>query len=139
MRIQKTASFQPIDTDRDNKWSPEDFGAVKDYLVNIDSDLDKLFKMTHNGLSFGPTVNRTPGNNIFGQWVTVADSGTANTEFSVTHSLAANGISIVPGNYFVTRINKGGVVYDSGTTWTTTTVYLKCSAANATINIFLTR
>ncbi|KKM18803.1 hypothetical protein LCGC14_1662060, partial [marine sediment metagenome] len=29
------------------------------------------------------------------------------------------------------------VVYDSGTTWTATTIYLKCSAANAAVTLFV--
>jgi hypothetical protein len=62
--------------------------------------------------------------------VTVADSGTADVEFSGTHHLGR-----VPEGFLVTKINKAGVVYQGTTAWTTTAVYLKCSVANAAVTL----
>jgi len=62
--------------------------------------------------------------------VAVSDTGTADTEFSVSHHLGR-----VPNGFLVTKIDKAATVYDSGTSWTTTTVYLKCSAANVSVTL----
>ena len=84
------------------------------------------------GISFGVN-NSDPGKNIQG-W----DSGNIttpvapNTAFTVPHSLG-----YVPTRFHVTYNNTAGVVYDSGTTWTTTTVSLKCSVGSATVRVFI--
>jgi len=62
--------------------------------------------------------------------LTVADSGTANVEFSFTHHLGRT-----PAGFIVTKSDAACSVYDSGTTWTTTTIYLKCDAANVALTI----
>lgn len=64
--------------------------------------------------------------------VTVADTGGANTEFTVAHSLKR-----IPTGYLVIRRDKGGVIYDSGTTFTVANIYLKCSVANAAITVLI--
>ena len=62
--------------------------------------------------------------------VTVADTGTADVEFSANHYLGR-----VPAGFLVTKTNKAAVVYNSGTAWNTTTIYLKCNAANANVTL----
>lgn len=64
--------------------------------------------------------------------VTVSDTGSANTLFTVAHSLKR-----VPIGFLVVNINKSGNVYDEGTSWTATNIYLKCSAANANLKLFI--
>lgn len=135
----KTSVFTGIDADRNGELGPDEIKRYGFYTKNLDADVMRLFTITQGNLSFGPTANLKNGQNIFGQWVTVADTGTANTEFVVPHTLAFQTRTIVPANYLVTYINKGGVVYDSGTTWTSSNIYLKCSAANAKLNLFITR
>lgn len=139
MRIQKKSNFRDFDVNNDGTIDPDKAKIFGGYMTTMDSDLSRLFDLSQGNISFGTTINLKPGENMFGQWATVSDTGTANTEFSITHSLSSQGISIIPGNYFITRINKGGVVYDSGSAWTTTKIFLKCSAANAALNIFITR
>ncbi|UCD07833.1 MAG: hypothetical protein JSW41_02610, partial [Candidatus Aenigmatarchaeota archaeon] len=70
--------------------------------------------------------------NFDAMYVQMSDTGAANTEFSVTHQLDR-----VPVGYIVTYINKAGVIYDSGTAWTATTMYLKCSVANTTVTLLI--
>lgn len=64
--------------------------------------------------------------------LTVADTGSADTEFSIAHHLGR-----VPSGFILTKSDAAACVYDSGTTWTTTTAYLKCNAANTAITISL--
>lgn len=62
--------------------------------------------------------------------LTVADTGNANTEFSLTHHL-----SRVPNGFIITKSDKACSVYDSGTTWTSSMIYLKCDAANVALSL----
>lgn len=133
----KKSTFVLPNARKDSDLSNQDFRQFLQYLVNLDSDVNALFNITNGQIRFGTASNLKRGENIFGQWAKVADTGTANTEFAVTHSLSTESIGIVPANYLVTSINKGGVVYLSGTTWTTTTAYFKCTTANTAVTIFL--
>lgn len=101
-------------------------------LHALDNELAKVFQALTGRLRFGTGGDGERGENISGEWQVVADTGTINTEFSITHTLGA-----VPIGYLVTKINKAGVIYDSGTAWDSTTIYLKCSSANATVTLFL--
>lgn len=74
----------------------------------------------------------TLNDNIACAIVDVADSGTANTEFTVDHRLG-----YVPTVY-IANVSKSGYVYDSSrATWTATQMTLKCSAANAAIRLVI--
>jgi len=64
------------------------------------------------------------------QSLSVSDTGNADTEFSVTHHLGR-----VPAGFLLTKSDAACAVYDSGTTWTNSLIYLKCNAANAAIEI----
>lgn len=139
MRAMKTSNFSNLHIDKEGKFLPEDVPQFVQYMRNSDSDLSRIFVMVSGQLRFGTTANLKFGENLFGQWVIKSDTGTANVEFSVTHSLSSETIGIIPANYLVTSISKAGVVYKdpAGTAWTTTTAYFKCSTANTAVNIFL--
>jgi hypothetical protein len=101
---------------------------------------EDFYKLTNKNISFGHQmmyVNNVlqGGNldqNIDGVPVEITNTGTVNTQFSVTHNLGR-----IPLQYDVKYINGNGVVYDSGTTWTKTQIFLKCSLANAHIRLFI--
>ena len=97
----------------------------------IDKDLITIFNCLQGRVRFGPATSGNNGENIHGQWVTFTTS-TADTEVTVPHTCG-----VIPVGYLVTKINKGGVIYDSGTTWTSTNIYIKCSVATATVDLFL--
>lgn len=99
---------------------------------SLDADIKKIFLALNGRVRFGDGADGERGENVSGEFQVVADSGTANTEFSITHTLGAT-----PIGYLVTKINKAGVVYDSGTTWTSSIIYLKCDTANTTLTVFL--
>jgi hypothetical protein len=113
-------------------YSGSRYGEKKDDVKEIDKDLITIFNCLQGRVRFGAGNDGSGGENIQGEWQVIADTGAINTEFSVTHGLGS-----VPVGYLVVKTNKGGVIYDSGTTWTSTTIYLKCSAANATVTLFL--
>lgn len=63
--------------------------------------------------------------NINNIHIVVNDSGAANTEFVVNHNL-----NRIPSGFNVIRKNATCDIFDSGTTWTTTQIFLKCTAAH---------
>lgn len=70
--------------------------------------------------------------NIWCRIVTVPNTGSANTEFTVTHALGRT-----PVVYFW-NIDRSGLVYDSQRNlWDTTTLRLKCSVANAAVVVVI--
>lgn len=138
-KIAKTSNYGGVGIGPDGEVDNNMLQQYLSYVNQLDGDLKKIVLCLQGRVDFGPSGNLKAGENIFGQWVTVADTGTANTQFAVPHSLQNQSIAMIPGNYFVTHINKAGVVYDSGTTWTTSNIYLKCSTANTTLTLFLTR
>lgn len=70
--------------------------------------------------------------NLDADIVTVADTGDADTEFTVSHSLKR-----VPTGYIVSKNSNGGVVYTGETAWTSTAIYLKNTVANGNVNIIV--
>jgi len=61
-----------------------------------------------------------------------ADTGDANSELTFVHHLGRT-----PAGFILTKSDAACSVYDSGTTWTTTTIYLKCNTANTAITILV--
>jgi hypothetical protein len=104
----------------------------KEYLTALDSDVANLTRLAQGRVRFGAGTDGAKGENVSGAFEVVTDTGSANTEFTVAHTLG-----VAPIGYLVTKINKAGVVYDSGTIWTSTNLYLKCSVANCAVTIFL--
>ena len=62
--------------------------------------------------------------------LTVADTGNADTEFTVSHNLGRT-----PNGYILTETDKAACLYNGATAWTDTALYLKCNVANAAITI----
>lgn len=90
-------------------------------LLNFIKDAAELL---NNGLSFD--------DNFYAETLTVADTGAANSENAITHTLKK-----VPTGFFLIYKDRAGDAYDSGTTWTATTIYIKFSAANSSIKLLV--
>ena len=99
-------------------------GGMDSQVRRLDANLTKVFQVLQHRTSFT--------DNIAGQFLSKSDTGTANTEFSITHTLG-----VAPIDFIVTSSDKATSIYLSGTTWTATTIYLKSSTANCNIRIFL--
>jgi hypothetical protein len=84
----------------------------------------ELAQMLNGGLKFEDNFN--------GAIVSISDSGNADSENTVAH-----GLKRVPSGFKVININKAGVVYDSGTAWTSTNIFVKCNVANCVIKLFI--
>jgi len=112
-----TARLQPSDKIEDPHIKKQ-FTQIKQWADKLESMLDDTFRK----------IAEIPYNQS--ESLTVADSGTVDTEFSVTHHLGRT-----PAGFIVTKSDAACSVYDSGTTWTTTTLYLKCDAANVALTL----
>ena len=84
----------------------------------------ELAQIINKGLKFSDNFNA--------EIVSLSDSGNANSENEIAHTLKR-----VPTGYLVLKVNAAGIVYDSGTAWTDTKIYLKCNAANCAITILV--
>ena len=71
--------------------------------------------------------------NLNAQIKTVASTGAANTEFTVSHTLGR-----VPSGYIIISNSGAGYVYNGTTAWTATAIYLRHSAINAAITVLIT-
>lgn len=93
------------------------FNALQDFHTVIISILNR-------GIKFSDNVDCV--------LVSFTSNGVANTEDAVSHTLGK-----VPTGFIVYRLDKAAVVYDSGTTWTTTNIYLKCNVASVAYKIIV--
>lgn len=89
-------------------------------------------RVLDGNVTFGSTTgNSDPEQNMECSKASGTTPGVANTEFSVAHVLGR-----VPITFFG-HINKSGFLYASGTAWTTTNIYLKCSAVSAGYSVVI--
>jgi len=119
---------------RINKLSPS-YRSDKDdpRYKQVNTDLENLFVFTQSRIRFGDGTTGTSGENIAGQWVTYTSNAVVDTEDTIAHTMGS-----VPIGFIVVNIDKGGIVYDSGTAWTSTNIYLKTAlATSATVTLFL--
>jgi len=102
-----------------------------DEFTGVLSDvLNNLVTVLNGRISLGDA--KAGSANIEGHPLDVADTGTADTEFILTHNLGR-----VPV-FYLWNTSKSGTVYDSQRSlWTTSTLRLKCSAANAALKVFV--
>jgi hypothetical protein len=83
-------------------------------------------------ISFGSGNNTDTSQNIQGAWATGTTPSTPGTQFTVTHNLG-----YIPQNFDVKRLNAAGIIYDSGTAWTATEIFLKSNVASAAYRLFI--
>jgi hypothetical protein len=102
------------------------------YEDQLDTDIKNLYLWSNGRVRFGSGVDGERGENISGEFQTYTSNAVADTADSIIHTLGS-----VPIGFIVVRRDKGGVVYDSGTAWTSTTISLKCSTASTVVTIFL--
>lgn len=112
-------------------------GADTD-IKNIATALQGRLRFGSNSSSTGsPNVgssaaSSTMGENIAGQFVTFTTPSTANTSFTVAHSLGST-----PVGHIVASKSATVDVYGSPSTWTSTNITLKATTPGATVTLFL--
>lgn len=101
-------------------------------LRKFDEELVKFLEQLMTNLSniFGKAVSLT--DNLDCEFIDYTSNGVADTEDTVAHTLRR-----VPTGFIVVNRDKAGAVYDSGTAWTTTNIYLKCSAVSTAVKLIV--
>lgn len=90
------------------------------YIAGVrDENADRQFKDVWDGISGGRQISLT-------------SNGVANTEDTVVHDLGR-----VPRGFLVIKADKAGNVYDSGTAWTQSRIYVKSSAATMALTLWI--
>jgi hypothetical protein len=116
-----TFDFQP-------KTPPETPGVVK-FGSMLRKLYEQLVRIVNGQLSFGKGISP---DNIAGAWGAVADTGLANTDFTITHNLL-----YVPTGFILINQSLGGAIYQGVGAWTTTTITLRCTVAHDKILVFI--
>ncbi len=83
-------------------------------------------------ISLGDASDGTLAGVLNGRYQTYTTNATPDTEDTVAH-----GLGRVPVGFIVVNRDKAGIVYDSGGTWTTTNILLKCNVASMTTTILV--
>ena len=101
----------------------------QDYQYN--AQLQALYAMARNlslTIRDGAIQNNDKAGNLSAVYVVYTSNAVANTEDAVPHALGR-----VPVGYIITRQNKASApLYDSGTTFTSSIIYLKSPTASVT-------
>lgn len=115
--------------------------AIKDLMSRFRFH-QAVQEAVNGGITFGvPSTQLINGTNqtvpqhcenIDGVLVVVNDTGLANTEFAVIHNL-----NRIPQLLDVKRINANSIIFDSGTPWTTTKIFLKCPGAHLKVTLHI--
>jgi hypothetical protein len=93
--------------------------------------MDQLQQLFNGNISFGTGIN-TQDKNIQGAMVEITDSGGANSSIVINHNLG-----YIPKFYDIKYLSASTIIYDFGTTWTKTQVFLASTAANIKFRVFI--
>ena len=111
----------------------EKVNNVSDRLENLIKRLvfyfRKLAQVVNGQISFG---DGTDSDNIDGVWISTTSNAIANAEFPVTHNLGR-----VPAGYLIMSKDDLGIIYDGTTSWTDSTLYLRCNVASMNFKVFV--
>jgi len=80
----------------------------------------------------GAIQNYDKAGNFAAQYLVFTSNGSADTEDTVPHNL-----TYIPNGYIVVNQDKAAILYDSGTAFTTTNIYLKSSATSVAWTILV--
>jgi hypothetical protein len=115
-----------------SNWTGTITGREDDYILAADADIRNIVLAINGRIRFGSSNNGDAGENIAGEFISFTSSGTADNEDAVSHTLGS-----FPQGYIVVNQDTAGVLYDSGTQWSTTSINVKSSVASTTYKIFL--
>lgn len=105
----------------------------EDVPRNLGRWSERLARVLNGNVSYGSTMLNTDGDRNLNIWkATGTTPGSANTDFTITHSLGRIPITIVGQD-----TDNGGLLYRGSVAWSKTTVTLKCTTASANFNVVL--
>jgi hypothetical protein len=111
---------------------PTCLGNVSD-PKNLTRHSERLAKVLNGNVNYGSTMsNKDADMNMNCAKFTGTSPGTANTNFTLTHSLGR-----IPLTINAQDTNNGGLVYRGTVAWTKTTVTFRCTTASAQYNLIV--
>jgi len=99
---------------------------------HVNTDLTNLFLMANGNVRFGTGTDGDRGENIAGEFQVFTTSATPDAENTIAHTMKT-----APIGYIVLNQDKAGSLYDSGTAWTSSSIYLKSDVASVAFTVFL--
>lgn len=112
--------------------APEGYSA--DWMARLIKEIGELWNFVQsaiNGrLSFG---DGTDPDNIKGAWTSGTSHAVADTEFEIQHNLGQIPVGFLDVGYK----DKAGVFYRGSSSWTTSSIFLKCNVASTSYRLFL--
>lgn len=108
---------------------------IENQIQLLDSDIQKIITGLNGRMRFGDGTDGERGENISGEFQLFTTSGTPDAENTIAHTLGA-----IPIGYILCGQDKAGSLYQlagTGTAWTSSNLYLKCSVATVQFRIFL--
>lgn len=110
---------------------------LQEQIRILQVQVNKLYTMLQGRVSFGTGVDGINGQNVSGQFQQFTTSGTPDAENTIAHTVGS-----IPLGCLVLWQDKAGSLYQgpsTGTAWTSTEIYLKCSVATVTFLVFLVK
>lgn len=101
----------------------------------LQNDLDKIGRCLNGRVRFGRGTDGDRGENMMGEFQQFTTSATPDAENTIGHTVGA-----IPVGLIILWQDKAGSLYQgptTGTAWTSTNIYLKCSVASVTFKVFL--
>jgi hypothetical protein len=110
-------------------------GDLRSDIPELQKNMDNLFRCLNGRVRFGRGTDGDRGENIQGEFQQFTTSATPDAENTIAH-----GIGAIPVGYIILWQDKAGSLYQgpsTGTAWTSSNIYLKCTVASVTFKVFL--
>lgn len=114
LRVDPTPRLDPLETGGQRR------------LMEILRNIGHIFD---GRIGFGDGINKE---NLDIEFKNVTSHATADTEFSISHTLGR-----VPAGYIVVKRDKAAIVYDGPTPWTSNTLYLRCNVSSTALRLIV--
>lgn len=118
--------------------SVNDFNSTtpQQWVSEADNDFKNICLALQGRLRFGGnSTGNSAGENIMGQFITYTTNATPNTEDTINHQLGS-----IPIGYLIISKSKSCDIYqqaNTGTSWTSSKIFLKSTVASTSITLFL--
>lgn len=126
MKVVKTSKFVESNVLKD------EVEIERDRNRSIDTDIGNIVLALQGRVRFGTGADGDRGENIAGEFQVYTSNGSANTEDTIAHTLGST-----PIGYIVLKQDKASNVYEGGTAWTSTNIYLKQTGTSVATTLFL--
>lgn len=107
----------------------EDLKPLLLYHFALRKIYEQAARVINGGIGFGDGID---SDNINGVWYSGVTPATPDTEFDVLHNLGR-----VPVGWLLVYEDAAASIYDSGTPWSSTEMFLKCNVASVAVKLFI--